>query len=207
MPLDRIFTGTDTGILLPYIALTVLLPFSLIYVMGFLRGKNGDKDPLLGAKTVSLLVLTIAFQILLIGLSGMLESLLNTILGVERGYSFRGPDDGWRLKTSAAYCVSALLVGAYGYYTYRFRASLTGDGQVLRQASGLNAISTGIVAIITLTLVLVALFNNTELGDLTRQISLLLVYAIGHLAAMKPVLHNWQAAAPATVAVDESASE
>ena len=52
---------SGTAILVPYLALSALLPFGIIYIMGVLRGRNGDKDPLLGAKVISCLLLTVAF--------------------------------------------------------------------------------------------------------------------------------------------------
>ena len=174
-----------TSIMEPYLAISALLPFGIIYIMGVLRGRNGDKDPLLGAKVISCLLLTVAFQIFLLGTTIFIETL------IDGGGDHMRMDEQQR-KTAMALCLSGLLVGAYAYYIFRNRASATGDGQVFRQASGLNAITTGLVAVISLTSFLVAMFNESPFVAVASMFASLVTYGAGHLLCMVPVLHNWQ---------------
>ena len=180
---------SGTAILVPYLALSALLPFGIIYIMGVLRGRNGDKDPLLGAKVISCLLMTVAFQIFLLGTTIFIETLLDG----GGGQFGRGMNvDEQQRKTATALCLSGLLVGAYAYYIFRNRASATGDGQVFRQASGLNAITTGLVAVVSLTSFLVAMFNESTFTAVASLFAALVTYGAGHLLCMVPVLHNWQ---------------
>ncbi|MFP6752466.1 MAG: hypothetical protein VB855_12365 [Pirellulaceae bacterium] len=191
--IDRFYSVWNTGVMVPYLAITILVPFSFIYFLGFLRGKNGDKDALLGAKVVSCLLLTLALQILLMGVNGILETILDKLSGKDVLYRGSVTVAMLQIRTSLAYCLSAFLVGGYSYYVYRYRASQTGDGQVFRQASGLNAITTSLVVVVTLTVLLSAVFNDAELVYRSRLISTVIVYGAGHAICMIPVLYNWSA--------------
>ena len=146
---------------------------------------------------VSCLLLTLALQILLMGMNGILETILDKLSGKEVLYRGSVTVATLQMRTSLAYCLSAFLVGGYSCYVYRCRASKTGDGQVFRQASGLNAITTSLVVVVTLTVLLSALFNDAELAYRSRLISTVIVYGAGHAACMVPVLYNWSEEDPA----------
>jgi hypothetical protein len=189
--IDSFYSVWNTGVMVPYLAITILIPFSFIYFLGFLRGKNGNKDALLGAKVVSCLLLTLSLQILLMGVNGLLETVIDKLAGTDVRYRDGVTVATLQIRTSLAYCVSALLVGSYSCYVYRFRASKTGDGQVFRQASGLNAITTSLVVVVTLTVLLSAVFNEARLVYRSRLMATVIVYGAGHVLCMIPVLYNW----------------
>ena len=53
----------------PLIVKGTLVVFLIIYVLGWLRGLRGEKDPLLGGKVIFGMVFTVGFQIVLIGIA------------------------------------------------------------------------------------------------------------------------------------------
>ena len=62
--IEQFSSALNFLVMIPYVAISVLFPFGLIYILGFLRGRDGNKDPLLGAKVVSCLLLTLSLHIL-----------------------------------------------------------------------------------------------------------------------------------------------
>ena len=186
--IERLYSALSFLVMIPYVAISVLFPFGLIYILGFLRGRDGNKDPLLGAKVISCLLLTLSLHILLMGATGLLELFLDKfgdpIVRVQMG------PINHQLRTSYALCVSALACGSYAFATL-MRASKSGDGQVFRQASGLNAISTGIVTVVTLTLLLVSIFNEAKMAALSPMYATAITYGAGHILCMIPMFHDW----------------
>jgi hypothetical protein len=187
--IEQLYSALNFLVMIPYVAISVLFPFGLIYILGFLRGRDGNKDPLLGAKVISCLLLTLSMHILLMGATGLLEIFLDKLGGNDIRDQRGGINH--QLRTSLALCVSALACGSYAFAAL-FRASKTGDGQVFRQASGLNAISTGIVTVVTLTLLLVLIFNKAKMAALSPMYATTITYGASHILCMIPMFHDWR---------------
>ena len=181
-----------------YLGIGAIWAFVLIYILGWVRGMKGERDPLLGGKVIYNMVFTIGFQVFLVG-AAMLGP------AIVKGKSYGQP-----LAQPLALMVSGAIIGFFGMvminllYGREVNDSpnrLYGRGveysQVFRQSMGLNAVINGLLACVALVLWFMMLFQNGF--DLKGQIDviwLLFVYFIGHIFCARPVIRMIQAENP-----------
>ena len=156
------------------IAYALVLPFLVVYILEEVRGRrSGDRDPNLGAKTVSMLFLSIATQIALLGLTALLAGMVDDRLGGDMVS-----------KNAFGLVCGGLAAGVLPLLIYR-RVAGNGHDRVMRQAFGVNAIVTlaiGTSAVVTTFLVL---FNE---GRIAAVLAADLVYLGAAALSVRPLL-------------------
>lgn len=152
----------------------LFVPFVIMYILEEIRGRRaGDRDPLLGAKLVSTLFLSVAFQVALAGLTAVLAALVDDRIGGETV-----------TKNAIGLLFGGVAAGVMPLLIYR-RVAGNGHGRFARQALGINAIITGAVATVALISTSMVIFNE---GRLAALITVDLVYAIATMTCVRPLL-------------------
>lgn len=162
---------STTVALLGYV---LFVPFVIMYILEEIRGRRaGDRDPHLGAKLVSTLFLSIAFQVALAGLTALLVSLVDDRLGNESV-----------TKNAIGLLFGGVAAGVMPLVVYR-RVAGDGHGRFARQALGVNAIITGSVASVALIGTSLVIFNE---GRLAAMVTVDVIYGIAAWACVRPLL-------------------
>lgn len=156
------------------VAYLLFVPFVIMYILEEIRGRRTDsRDPQLGAKLVSTLFLSVAFQIALMGLAAFFAGVVDDRLGGET-----------LTKNATGLLVGGLVAGIYPLLVYR-KVAGNGHGRIFRQALGVNALITGTVATFSTVSFFMVLFNDGRLGAL---ISIMLVYIAASRLTLQPLL-------------------
>ena len=210
---DSLSTTLPYLISLLYIGIGAAWAFVLVYILGWVRGMRGEKDPLLGGKVVYSMLFTIGLQVLLVGVATLVPAIIKNDSGDMNGMQYRPESEQQAspLAQPLALIVSGAIIGLYGMgMIYGLSRRGVGDSQVFRQSMGLNAVVNGLVCCGALVIWLLALFKDGF--DMEAQIDvmwLMLIYFIGHIFCVLPVIRMIQAetSAPATDPAPEPAKE
>ena len=175
----------------PLIVKGTLVVFLIIYVLGWLRGLRGEKDPLLGGKVIFGMVFTVGFQIVLIGVALWMPAIMENNSGDLNGQYLMDSEEQIKpLAEPLAVLVAGMVIGIYGLgMTYGLSRHRVGDSQVLRQSLGLNAIITIMISgLWLLDWCLVVFKEGFDFETQVRSIWIIVVYAIGHIFCVLPVI-------------------
>ena len=203
-------------IFLLYIGIGVAWAFVLVYILGWVRGLRGEKDPLLGGKVIYSMLFTIGLQVLLVGVATLVPAIIKNDSGDLNGMQYMAESEQSKpLAQPLALILSGAIIGLYGLgMVYGLSRRGVGDSQVFRQSMGLNAVVSGLVCSGALVIWFMALFKDGF--DMEEQIDviwLMLIYFIGHIFCVLPVIRMIQAegkaaeAAPAPEPAPEPAKE
>ena len=203
-------------IFLLYIGIGVAWAFVLVYILGWVRGMRGEKDPLLGGKVIYSMLFTIGLQVLLVGVATLVPAIIKNDSGDLNGMQYMAESEQSKpLAQPLALILSGAIIGLYGLgMIYGLSRRGVGDSQVFRQSMGLNAVVSGLVCSGALVIWFMALFKDGF--DMEEQIDviwLMLIYFIGHIFCVLPVIRMIQAegkaaeAAPAPEPAPEPAKE
>ena len=203
-------------IFLLYIGIGVAWAFVLVYILGWVRGMRGEKDPLLGGKVIYSMLFTIGLQVLLVGVATLVPAIIKNDSGDLNGMQYMAESEQSKpLAQPLALILSGAIIGLYGLgMIYGLSRRGVGDSQVFRQSMGLNAVVSGLVCSGALVIWFMALFKDGF--DMEEQIDviwLMLIYFIGHVFCVLPVIRMIQAegkaaeAAPAPEPAPEPAKE
>lgn len=152
----------------------LFVPFVIMYVLEEIRGRRaGDRDPQLGAKLISTLFLSVAFQAALAGFAALLAGLVDDRLG---GDIVR--------KNAMGMLFGGLAAGAMPLLVYR---KVAGNGHVrfARQALGVNAIITGAAATVAIISTSLVFFNE---GGVAAGLVVVVIYVTAALLCVRPLL-------------------
>ena len=187
-------------IIAPYIGLGLAWAFVLVYILGWVRSMRGEKDPLLGGKVVYSMLFTIGLQVFLFGVATLVPAIVKNDSGAMNGMQYRPAveQQAGPLAQPLALIVSGVIIGFYGLgMIYALSRRGAGDSQVFRQAMGLNAASNGLICCGALVSWILTLFNDGF--DMEEQLDvmwLMLIYFIGHIFCVLPVIRMIQAENP-----------
>lgn len=156
------------------IAYALVLPFVIIYILEEVRGRrSGDRDPHLGAKLVSMLFMSVAGQIALLGLTALLAGMVDERLGGEA-----------ISKNAFGLVCGGLAAGVLPLLIYR-RVAGNGHDRVMRQAFGVNAIVTLTIGTFAVVSTFLVLFND---GKMAAVLAADLVYLGAAALCVRPLL-------------------
>ena len=111
----------------------LLLPFLYIYLLHDYSGRReGKRDPMLGAKVFTTLLMTLCGQLALSGLA-----LIGVAVVTEGSGEFL-------TKTGAGLITAGVIVGSYPTFLYFTKVRSPAGANVAHQALGLNALLTGV---------------------------------------------------------------
>ncbi|HIA18630.1 MAG TPA: hypothetical protein EYN70_04280 [Planctomycetaceae bacterium] len=180
----------------PLIVKSTLAAFLIIYILGWLRGIRGEKDPLLGGKVIYSMLFSVGFQLVLVGMALFMPAIMENNSGSQNGQQFRPAEEQVNpLVEPLALLVAGTMIGVYGLgMIYGLSRNGVGDSQVLRQALGLNAIVAGMISSLWF-LDLSMLVSNDGLEFDDRQIDttwVIMVYFIGHIFCALPVIRMFR---------------
>jgi len=183
-------------IFLLYIGIGVAWAFVLVYILGWVRGMRGEKDPLLGGKVIYSMLFTIGLQVLLVGVATLVPAIIKNDSGDLNGMQYMAESEQSKpLAQPLALILSGAIIGLYGLgMIYGLSRRGVGDSQVFRQSMGLNAVVSGLVCSGALVIWFMALFKDGF--DMEEQIDviwLMLIYFIGHVFCVLPVIRMIQA--------------
>ena len=154
----------------------VLLVFLVVYVMGHVKRKEGQKeDPFLGAKVMLTLFMSICFQSLLVSLAAILT--IATLKVIPRG-AFDLP---------IGLFLGSVVAGIFP--TVMFFAGIRGRGAVSigRKALGINAIIAGLFS----TLGLIALFVMALMDQNVLKVAMVtFVYLFAFIGCTMPIVRS-----------------
>lgn len=198
---DSLSTTLPYLISLLYIGIGAAWAFVLVYILGWVRGMRGEKDPLLGGKVVYSMLFTIGLQVLLVGVAMLVPAIIKNDSGEMNGMQYRpaAEQEAGPLAQPLALILSGAIIGLYGLgMVYGLSRRGVGDSQVFRQSMGLNAVINGLLCCGALVIWFLALFKDGF--DMKEQIDviwLMLIYFIGHIFCVLPVIRLIQAETPA----------
>lgn len=153
----------------------LVLIFGVIYIVNAVRSwRSVRPEPMLVGQVVMGGLLSVAFQILLVGLT------LGIWMIVE------GEDLRKVFEASAGWILGGFLSGLYPAYVYFARMHRQSSGNVFRQGLGVNAFFTGLVFTISLTLALSLLINDADHTSLPMITAL--IYFLANLICAGPLL-------------------
>lgn len=165
------------------LAYVMFVPFVIMYILEEIRGRRaGDRDPQLGAKLVTTLFLSVAFQVALMGLAAFLASIVDERLASET-----------LSKNALGLLTGGLVAGIYPLLAYR-KVAGNGHPRIARQALGVNALVTGATATFSTVTFFMVLFNDGRLGAI---VAVMLVYIAASRLCLHPLLKPEAPAAPA----------
>ena len=185
-------------VILPYIGIGVAWAFVLVYILGWVRSMRGEKDPLLGGKVIYSMLFTIGLQVLLFGVATLVPAIIKKDSGDLNGMQYMAESEQSKpLAQPLALIFSGAIIGLYGLgMVYGLSRRRVGDSQVFRQAMGLNTVVNGLICSGALIVWFMALFKDGF--DMEAQIDtiwLMLIYFIGHVFCVLPVIRMIQAEA------------
>jgi hypothetical protein len=190
MDFDRLAFGMFGVVALVYGLLGFLLPFLLIYMLGYVRRRGDDRpDAMLGARVFLTLLLSISVQIVIFGISQMLAEMMDEP-PARSSYSglvgSRGNESNWKLAKGLVNGGSlAALYPATLYLLLRRRHR--GPDPVLRSALGVNALFTGLIFVGAVTALMVSAMSDTGGGEMYGQLGMTVVYLIAGLGFGAPL--------------------
>jgi hypothetical protein len=161
-------------------ALMALLPlffmtFGVIYVLNAVRGwRTGRREAMLGGQVFLGLMLTASLQIFLVGLTALLWRLLE------------GDTFDTAAKVGGGMILGGALGAVYPLLVYLARVRSASSGRVLRQGLGVNAVFTGMVFVIAVTISMTLWINDAEQSSLP--VTLTAVYFIANVICSAPLL-------------------
>jgi hypothetical protein len=197
-PIDfgGLFFGMFGFIALVYGLIGFLLPFLLIYVLGYVRRRRDEKpDPMLGAKVFLTLLLSIAAQIIIFGIclavaEGMEDkptaTNFKTTAKSAPALSQSEKSARWNLAKGTVYGGAMAALYPTALYVL-LRRRHRGPDPVLRSALGVNAIFTGLVFVGAVTSLMITLNLQTVPTTMNNQIALTVVYLIASLGFGAPL--------------------
>lgn len=165
------------------VAYVLFIPFVIMYILEEVRGRRtNSRDPQLGAKLITTLFMSIAFQVALIGLTAMVCTIVDERM--ESDY----------VRRSALGLLSGgLVAGIYPLLAYRKIAD-NGHARIARQALGVNALLTGAVAMFATISLFLVMFNE---GKLASMVTITLFYIAASRVLLSPLLQPEKAPPPA----------
>lgn len=156
------------------IAYGLVGPFLIVYILEEIRGRRaGDRDPQLGAKLVSTLFLSVAFQVALMGLAAMLAGMVDERIGGETVS-----------KNAMGLLCGGLAAGVLPLLIFR-RVAGNGHTRIVRQAYGVNAVLTAAIGTFALVSSFLVLFNE---GKVAALLAVDLVYLGAAALCVRPLL-------------------
>ncbi len=193
MGFDDIFFGMFGFVAVIYGLIGFLLPFLLIYVLGYVRRRRDNvADPMLGAKVFLTLLLSISVQIIIFGICLMVAEGLEDRPAIPvRGSA---NNSGWNLAKGLVY--GGTLAAVYPTTLYiLLRRRHRGPDSVLRSALGVNAIFTGLVFVSAVTALMITVAMETPTTT-NNQTALTVVYLIAGLGFGAPLALSAPTQAP-----------
>lgn len=156
------------------VAYVLFIPFVIMYILEEVRGRRtNSRDPQLGAKLITTLFMSVAFQVALIGLTAMVCTIVDERM--ESDY----------VRRSALGLLSGgLVAGIYPLLAYRKIAD-NGHARIARQALGVNALLTGAVAMFATISLFLVMFNE---GKLASMVTITLFYIVASRVLLSPLL-------------------
>lgn len=134
----------------------LLLPFLCIYLLHDYSGRReGRRDPMLGAKVFTTLLMTMSAQIALLGLTIVAVSQVTDISSSEHF-----------AKTGGGLLLAGFLVGVYptGLYFAKVRSQV--GANIAHQAVGLNALLAGVAFMGATVALSQSLFHDANIAEL-----------------------------------------
>lgn len=170
---SMMMTGGSTAIVT--VIPLFLLAFGVIYIMGRAEGsRTGVRDPYLGAKVVIGLMMTVSFQMILVG-SAIGTALFFKFESMEKVYRAAGP-----------LVISGFLNSLMPLAAYWFRIHGKGGSNVIRQSVGLNAVVSSLMFSGSLTVSTYLYLNNGE--GLSSALAATAVYLVGTSVCIFPLI-------------------
>jgi hypothetical protein len=152
----------------------LVVPFVIMYILEEIRGRRSNsRDPQLGAKVVSTLFLSVAFQVALMGLAAFIAGVVDDRLGGDT-----------LSKNAMGLLTGGLVAGIYPLLVYR-KVAGNGHTRIARQALGVNALLTGSTATFSTVTFFMVLFNDGRLGAI---VAVMLVYIAASRLTLHPLL-------------------
>ncbi|MCH8921531.1 MAG: hypothetical protein IIA67_00105 [Planctomycetes bacterium] len=160
-------------------ALLALAPFLVIYILGRVReNREGGPDGTLGPRIFLTLMMSVAFHIVLIGIT--------MALAEQFKFDRRVMNPSDRYATALGMILGGGLAGAYPTAVYLLRYTRPSPAGVFRAALGINAIYTGIVFSVAITATTVSLLN--EGSQINSLLATTCTYFSANLLCAAPLL-------------------
>jgi hypothetical protein len=132
----------------------LLMPFLYIYLIHDYSGRRqGKRDPMLGAKVFTALLMTLCGQLALAGV---------TFIGVAIVMEGSGE---YLTKTGAGLITAGVIVGAYPTFLYFTKVRSPTGANIAHQALGLNALVSGMAFLGGAIVLSQALFHDADLAE------------------------------------------
>ena len=186
MRLDSMFTNMMGTIVLVYVIIGFVVPFMLIYVLGFVRRQqDGQSDDKLGAKVFLTLLMSVSFQIIVFGFYRFIAVAMNDAPNDSQsflpGSGNHGPYD---LALGLLYGGGiAAIYPTLIYALVRFRQKVSDP--IFRAALGVNSIFTGLVFVVGVTFLMVTMMTTDN--NPTEPISITFAYLMASLICGVPL--------------------
>lgn len=180
------FFGAEGSLaIVSILTIPVAFSFMVVYVMGALRRDRAESpDRFLGARVFLLLLLSMAFQIVLLGMAQMFAASMGD--PPAPGGAFAANADDRQMDQAMGLFLGGAIAGIYPlalYVLVRLR-----DGRsdsVFRAALGVNAIITGLWFVMNVTLMMSAMMMDDEQVD--EFTAMTVVYLGGSLLCSIPL--------------------
>lgn len=155
-------------------AYVLIVPFGVMYVLEELRGwRSGGRDPNLGARVVTALLLSVCAQVALGGLAALIAGFVEEQLGGELVR-----------KNALALVFGGIAAAALPLVMVR-RLAEDRRGTITRQALGINALVAGAVTTFAIFATSLAFFND---GKIAALVVVALTYGGATMGFLRPLL-------------------
>ena len=162
----------------------LMMPFLYIYLVHDYSGRReGKRDPMLGSKVFTTLLMTLCWQLALAGVA---------FIGVSIVVEGSGE---YLAKTGGGLITAGVIVGAYPTFLYITKVRSPTGANIAHQALGLNALLTGMVFLAAAIMLSQALFHD---GDLAEAAMVTAIYGAAMAATASQLLKEPLPAATVT---------
>jgi hypothetical protein len=160
---------------LVWITPAVALPFLYIYLLQDFQGRRaGTRDPLLGTKILLTFLMTIGCQLGLAGLALLATSVV-------------GDGGAFARKTGLGMMLGGAITGAFPAFVYLTRIGMGTGERIGHTALGLNAVITGLVSTMFVTVTSIAVFHSESLAE---SAAVAVIYLAATIGAILRLLHS-----------------
>ncbi|MBW3543957.1 MAG: hypothetical protein KY476_27220 [Planctomycetes bacterium] len=149
----------------------LLAAFLVVYILGAVRARAAGPDPLLGVKVLLTLLISLAFQIVTLGLYLFLAGLFNG--NIEAGF-----------KQGFSLILGGIAGGAYPAIVFLKKVGYDPHEQIQRQAIGLNALLTGLVFVVNVAMVFYLVLND---ANVAAAFAAVFAYGAAHTLCLLPL--------------------
>jgi hypothetical protein len=175
MGMFEMMTMASSGILMMILP-GLALPFLYIYLVHDYAGRReGNRDPLLGSKVFTTLMMTVAGQLMLAGLAF-----------IAVGLASEG-DSSYLIKSGFGLELAGLVIGVFPTVLYYTRVRTVAGARVAHQALGLNALLAGIVFTITFVVACQGLVHS---GDVAEPLAVAVIYGLAMIITGLRLQHS-----------------